>query len=72
MSSVMVADGSAGRALLICGIGLGVAVSANGQRVIGIEPARRLAAEWLGYRFDPSSASAEKVAAISGYEPQHA
>src|SRR3954453_6700491 len=86
-----VAAGSADRALLICGTGLGVAISANkvpgvravtahdgfsversglsnnakvvgfGQRVIGLELARRLAREWLGYEFDPSSASAEKV-----------
>ena len=35
-----------------------------GQRVIGLELARRLAREWLTYRFDPTSASAEKVAAI--------
>lgn len=95
----MVADGSADRALLICGTGLGVAISANkvpgvravtahdsfsverailsndaqvlcfGERVIGIELARRLVREWLGYRFDPSSASAAKVAAICEYEP---
>lgn len=39
-----------------------------GQRVIGIELARRLAKEWLGYRFDPSSQSAAKVQAISDYE----
>src|SRR6476659_2541916 len=95
----MVAGGEADRALLICGTGLGVAISANkvpgvravtahdsfsveravlsndaqvlcfGQRVIGVELARRLAAEWLGYRFDPASASAAKVAAICGYEP---
>lgn len=39
-----------------------------GQRVIGLELARRLAREWLGYRFDPSSASAEKVAVIDRYE----
>jgi ribose 5-phosphate isomerase B len=43
-----------------------------GQRVVGIELARRLATEWLGYEFDPESASAEKVAAIDGYEPQRA
>ncbi|BBY63733.1 ribose-5-phosphate isomerase [Mycolicibacterium helvum] len=43
-----------------------------GQRVVGIELARRLATEWLGYQFDPASASADKVAAICGYEPQHA
>ena len=39
-----------------------------GQRVVGIELARRLAREWLTYRFDPSSASAEKVAVIGEYE----
>ena len=39
-----------------------------GQRVVGIELARRLVREWLGYRFDPSSASAEKVAVIGEYE----
>ena len=39
-----------------------------GQRVIGIELARRLAKEFLGYAFDPSSASAAKVDAISSYE----
>ncbi|TGD84918.1 ribose-5-phosphate isomerase [Mycolicibacterium sp. CH28] len=95
----MIADGKADRALLICGTGLGVAISANkvpgvravtahdsfsversvlsnnaqvlcfGQRVIGLELARRLARDWLGYRFDPASASAEKVEAICGYEP---
>lgn len=94
----LVASGDADRALLICGTGLGVAISANkvagiravtahdsfsveravlsndaqvltmGQRVIGLELARRLVREWLGYRFDPTSASAEKVAAISQYE----
>jgi len=39
-----------------------------GQRVIGLELARRLAREWLSYRFDPASASAEKVAVIDQYE----
>ncbi len=39
-----------------------------GQRVVGIELARRLVREWLGYRFDPASASAEKVAVIDRYE----
>ncbi|MFC3298057.1 ribose-5-phosphate isomerase [Arthrobacter agilis] len=93
-----VESGEADRALLICGTGLGVAISANkvagvravtahdsysversvlsnnaqvlcmGQRVIGVELARRLAKEWLGYTFDTSSASAAKVDAISGYE----
>lgn len=39
-----------------------------GQRVIGLELARKLAHEWLGYEFDESSASAEKVAVLSQYE----
>ncbi|MET0782037.1 MAG: ribose-5-phosphate isomerase [Microbacterium sp.] len=39
-----------------------------GQRVVGIELARRLVREWLNYRFDPTSASAEKVAVIGEYE----
>ena len=39
-----------------------------GQRVVGLELARRLAREWLGYEFDETSASAEKVAALSAYE----
>lgn len=39
-----------------------------GQRVVGLELARRLAREWLGYEFDPSSSSAAKVALIDGYE----
>lgn len=96
----MVADGRADRALLICGTGLGVAISANkvpgiravtahdsfsversvlsnnaqvltfGQRVIGLELARRLAREWLTYHFDAQSSSAAKVAILSAYE-QH-
>src|SRR4051795_3751173 len=41
-----------------------------GQRVIGLELARRLAREWLGYEFDPTSSSAPKVDAITSYEPQ--
>jgi ribose 5-phosphate isomerase B len=94
----MIADGKADRAILVCGTGLGVAISANkvpgiravtahdsfsversvlsndaqvlclGQRVIGLELARRLAKEWLGYHFDPDSSSAAKVAAIGSYE----
>lgn len=39
-----------------------------GQRVIGIELARRLAKEWLGYEFDPTSHSAPKVAALESYD----
>lgn len=94
----LIASGAADRALLVCGTGLGVAISANkvagiravtahdsysversvlsnnaqvlcfGQRVVGIELARRLAREWLTYTFDESSASAEKVAVLAAYE----
>ena len=94
----LVAIGGADRALLICGTGLGVAISANkvpgiravtahdsfsversvlsnnaqvltfGQRVIGLELARRLAREWLTYRFDETSSSADKVRVLSSYE----
>ncbi|MGC5629092.1 ribose-5-phosphate isomerase [Georgenia sp. Z1344] len=39
-----------------------------GQRVIGLELARKLAGEWLGHEFDESSPSAEKVAVLSDYE----
>jgi ribose 5-phosphate isomerase B len=98
----LVAEGKADRALLVCGTGLGVAISANkvpgiravtahdgfsveravlsnnaqvlcmGQRVVGIEVARRLVKEWLGYEFDPESASAAKVSAIGQYEAAQA
>jgi ribose 5-phosphate isomerase B len=94
----LVTAGVVDRALLICGTGLGMAISANkvrgvravtahdsfsveravlsnnaqvltmGQRVIGLELARRLAREWLQYRFDEASASAQKVAVIGAYE----
>lgn len=43
-----------------------------GQRVIGIELAKKLASDWLNYRFDPQSASAAKVQAISDYETKFA
>lgn len=39
-----------------------------GQRVIGIELARKLVKEWLEYVFDQTSASAAKVKAIGEYE----
>lgn len=97
----LVADGTVDRALLVCGTGLGVAISANkvrgvravtahdsfsversvlsndaqilcfGQRVIGLELARRLAREWLGYSFDPASSSQPKVQALVEYESTH-
>ena len=43
-------------------------ILALGQRVIGLEVARRLVREWLTYDFDESSASGAKVALISAYE----
>ena len=93
-----VARGDARRGLLVCGTGIGMAISANkvpgiratvahdsysversvlsndcqvltlGARVVGLELAKRLVDEWLGYEFDPGSASAAKVAVISEYE----
>jgi ribose 5-phosphate isomerase B len=39
-----------------------------GQRVIGIELAKKLASDWVTYRFDKTSASAAKVDCISEYE----
>jgi ribose 5-phosphate isomerase B len=39
-----------------------------GERVVGLELARRLAREWLTYRFDETSASAAKVQVLSDYE----
>lgn len=39
-----------------------------GERVVGIELAKRLVREWLGYRFDKGSASAKKVEAIMEHE----
>lgn len=100
--ATLVAQGTADRALLVCGTGLGVAIAANkvpgiravtahdsysversvlsnnaqvltlGQRVIGLELARKLVAEWLGYTFDEGSPSAAKVAAIGEYEAPRA
>jgi len=93
-----VARGEAKRGLLVCGTGIGMAITANkvpgvratvahdsysversvlsnncqilalGARVIGPELADRLVNEWLDYEFDPTSASAEKVAVIAEYE----
>ena len=40
-----------------------------GERVIGLQLARRLVREWLGYTFDPGSSSGPQVAAIRSYEP---
>ena len=39
-----------------------------GERVIGLELARRLAKEWLGYAFDPGSHSKANVDEIVDYE----
>lgn len=88
----------ADRALLICGTGLGVSISANkvpgiravtahdpysversvlsndaqvlcfGQRVIGLELAKKLIKEWVDLRFDTSSGSVDRIKTISDYE----
>ena len=42
-----------------------------GERVIGLELARRLVGEWLGYVFDPESRSKVKVDRIISYEQAH-
>ncbi|MET7333596.1 ribose-5-phosphate isomerase [Nonomuraea sp. NPDC005650] len=39
-----------------------------GQRVIGIELARKLVHEWLGYTFDAASPSNAKIGEINSYE----
>ncbi|WP_305884613.1 RpiB/LacA/LacB family sugar-phosphate isomerase [Pseudarthrobacter cellobiosi] len=39
-----------------------------GQRVVGVELASRLAREWIGYTFDPTSASADKVKVLTDFE----
>lgn len=39
-----------------------------GQRVVGLELARRNVREWLTYEFDAASASNDKVQEISAYE----
>lgn len=39
-----------------------------GQRVVGLELAKKLIKEWVGLRFDKGSASAEKVQHITAYE----
>jgi ribose 5-phosphate isomerase B len=69
----LVAAGRADRALLVCVeravMSNNAQVLAFGQRVVGLELARRLAHEWLGYEFDETSHSAANVAAICSYEP---
>jgi ribose 5-phosphate isomerase B len=97
-AATKIAAGEADRAILICGTGIGVAISANkvpgiratvahdsfsversilsndcqiltmGQRVIGLQLARRLAGEWLTYEFDPTSHSQANVEEMEAYE----
>ncbi len=43
-------------------------VLALGERVVAPELADRIVKQWLGYEFDPSSASAAKVRIITDYE----
>jgi ribose 5-phosphate isomerase B len=93
-----IVEGAADRGILLCGTGLGMAISANkvhgiravtahdsysversvksnnaqvlcmGQRVIGIELARKLVDEWLDYTWDESCPSSLKVAEINAIE----
>lgn len=42
-----------------------------GERVIGLELARRLVREWCGYHFDEKSASAAKVQDIMDHEKKN-
>ncbi|PLB49761.1 ribose 5-phosphate isomerase [Aspergillus steynii IBT 23096] len=97
-ASLLVRNGHADRALLICGTGMGVCIAANkvpgiravtahdsfsveravlsnnaqvlcfGQRVVGVELAKKLVTEWLEYRFDEGSGSKRKIEVISEYE----
>ena len=39
-----------------------------GQRVIGLQLARRLVKEWLTYRFDPTSHSQDNITELDAYE----
>jgi ribose 5-phosphate isomerase B len=39
-----------------------------GERVVAPELADRIVKQWLGYEFDPSSPSAQKVSVITDYE----
>lgn len=94
----LVVNQKADRAILICGTGIGMAISANkvkgvrastahdsysverlvlsndaqilclGQRVIGIELAKKLVFEWLGYEFDTTSNSTTKILEILTFE----
>jgi ribose 5-phosphate isomerase B len=43
-------------------------VLAMGERVIGLELAKKLVDQWLDYQFDPGSPSAAKVEAVGLYE----
>ncbi|GLF97375.1 RpiB/LacA/LacB family sugar-phosphate isomerase [Streptomyces yaizuensis] len=45
-------------------------VLAFGQGIIGLALARRLAAEWLTYRFEATSSAAVKIEAIHAFEDQ--
>lgn len=101
-AATKIAAGEADRAILVCGTGIGVAISANkvpgiratvahdsfsversvlsndcqiltmGQRVIGLQLARRLAKEWLTYEFDPTSHSQANVEEMEAYETEQA
>ena len=96
-----VSSGELDRAILICGTGIGMAISANkvvgvratvayddyslersilsndcqvlclGAKVATQDIAERIVTAWLGYRFDPLSASAAKIDLIRKYEQEN-
>lgn len=97
----LVSDGQCERGILICGTGIGMAMTANkikgayaavchdiysaqrmilsndgnilcmGALVIGMKTAEEIVRQWLPLRFDPSSASAAKVAHLRRIEAEN-
>lgn len=97
----LVAQGECERGILICGTGIGMAMTANkikgvyaavchdiystqrmilsnngnilcmGALVIGMKNAEELVRQWLLLRFDPNSASADKVAHLRQIEAEN-
>ncbi|MSO26073.1 MAG: RpiB/LacA/LacB family sugar-phosphate isomerase [Candidatus Nanopelagicaceae bacterium] len=97
-----IAEGKADRGLLVCGTGIGMAISANkvqgiraatthdpyslerailsnncqvicmGARVITVELAKLLIAQWLEYSFDSAGPSSAKVAKIDKFDFRNA
>lgn len=97
----LVAQGECERGILLCGTGIGMAMTANkikgvyaavchdiysaqrmilsnngnilcmGALVIGMKNAEELVRQWLPLRFDPNSASADKVAHLRQIEAEN-